>query len=125
MLPSAQLSLIPQRYILIPAEEAILKATYRYHYLTAAQVTRLFYSSKSIEHVRQILRRLTTHGLLHESFIPSIRGKAPSRFSLSRKGWYTLADRGLPLPRRIDRPSEAQESYRYAKHTQAVNDVLI
>jgi hypothetical protein len=112
------------RIALAPADEAILRALLRYHYLTSAQVCRLLYSPKSLTHVRERLRRLAQATIIQKTFIPTITGQPPALFSLATRGMNYLAAQGFPVPTRF-RPSESQRSDLHARHTQAVNDFLI
>lgn len=111
-----------------PADDAILRASYRYYYLSSRQVCRLLYSAGSLTYVQTKLKQLTDAGLLQRIWLPrpSPHGSAPSVYTLARKGLNYLASVGLDIDRRRYRPSEQREfSYLFLAHTLAVNDVLI
>src|SRR5690348_16258767 len=94
------------------ADEAILRALHRDHYLTSVQLCRLLYTPTSLTYVRDRLRPLVEAGIVQQSLIPTITGKPPAIFSLARRGFNYLAGHGLPLPGRF-RPGEAQAGYLY------------
>src|SRR5437764_111043 len=98
------------------ADDAILRALLRYHYLTSVQLCRLLYSPRSLTYVRDRLRRLVDARVVQKSFIPCITGHPPATFSLARRGLTYLAEAGLAVPKRA-RPYAAQESFLHAKHT--------
>jgi hypothetical protein len=100
---------------------------WRYQYLTAAQVCRLFYSPGSLSYVQTHLKLLSDAGLLQRLFLPRTHqyGAAPSVHVLARKGRNYLESLGLDIPYRF-RPGEQQErAYLFLNHTLALNNILI
>lgn len=111
-----------------PADDAILRAAFRYYYLSSRQVCRLLYSPGSLTYVQTKLKHLADAGLLQRIWLPrpAAHGSAPSVFTLARKGLNYLASIGVDVERRRYRPSEQREhTYLLLGHTLAVNDVLI
>jgi hypothetical protein len=110
-----------------PADENLLRAAFRYYYLSSRQACRLFYSFGSLTYVQTKLKSLTDAGFLQRIWLPrpSPHGSAPSVYTLARRGLNHLRGQGLDVSRRY-RPSEQNErSYLFLAHTLAVNDVLI
>jgi len=107
-------------------DEALVRAVALFHFLTAEQLTRLFYRPTSLEYVRAKLRRLTQAGYLLRLRLPrTTAGNPPFVYRLARGGLTFLAQSGDPTQVRF-RPSEHQEhAYLFLAHTLAVNDVLI
>lgn len=113
------------------AEDAILRAVGRYHYLSARQTTRaLVYSPGSLTLIQSKLKRLVDAGFLQRIFLPRANqhaGSSPLVYSLASRGRHYLQDMGLSAPSR-QRPSEEAERERsllFLPHTLAVNDFLI
>jgi hypothetical protein len=114
-------------YILSLADDAILRAIFCHHYLSAQQVCRLLYSRGSLTHVQSKLKRLTDSGHCQRLFLPrpSQHGSAPSVYTLARKGLNYLQNQGLDTTRRYHSVEEREHSYLFLAHTLAVNDFLI
>jgi Replication-relaxation len=111
-----------------PADDAVLRAAFRYYYLSSRQVCRLLYSAGSLTYVQTKLKHLTDAGLLQRIWLPrpAAHGSAPSVYTVARKGLNYLACAGIDVDRRRYRPSEQREhTYLFLGHTLAVNDVLI
>ncbi|MBE0610053.1 MAG: replication-relaxation family protein [Dehalococcoidia bacterium] len=111
-----------------PADDAVLRAAFRYYYLSSRQVCRLLYSPGSLTYVQMKLKRLSDAGFLQRIWLPrpAAHGSAPSVYTLARKGLNHLARAGVDVDRRRYRPSEQREhTYLFLGHTLAVNDVLI
>lgn len=126
-MPSESLSRPAQSVGVSPADDAVLRAAFRYYYLSSRQVCRLLYSPGSITYVQAKLKVLSELGLLQRIWLPrpSPHGSAPSVYTLARKGLNFLGAEGLDVARRY-RPSEQNDrSYLFLAHTLAVNDVLI
>jgi hypothetical protein len=120
-----------QPRIIGKADETILRAMARYHYLTAAQVSRLLYPRLSDEnrHAQRRLKELADAGyLLRLRALPTpLYGQAPHVFTLGRRGRQYLAALGVPL-RPYFGPSEearAAENNPLMTHRLATIDVLI
>lgn len=112
---------------IVPADDGILRALLRYHYLSNQQVCRLLYSKGSLTYVQAKMKRLTDVGLCQRLWLPrpAQHGSAPSVYTLGRKGLNRLKSLGVDVNWRY-RPSEQREhSYLFLAHTLAVNDVLI
>ncbi len=110
-----------------PADDAVLRAAFRYYYLSSRQVCRLLYSPGSLTYVQTKLKHLTDAGLLQRIWLPrpTAHGSAPSVYTLARKGLNYLEGTGTDVDRRRYRPSEQREhTYLFLGHTLAVNDVL-
>jgi hypothetical protein len=106
---------------------AILSAVARFHYLTAAQVSRLVFPASHDEcrYARRRLSRLVDDGLLLRLKLLSVphRGSAPHVFTLSRAGRQLLG-----VQERYFRPKEEEQKARnrpFMAHTLATIDVLI
>lgn len=111
-----------------PADDAILRAAFRYHYVSSRQLCRLLYSDGSLTYVQTKLKRLAAAGMLQRIWLPrpTAHGSAPSVYTLARKGLNYLASVGVDVDHRRYRPSEVRDhSYLFLSHTLAVNDVLI
>lgn len=136
-------------------DDAILRAVARFHFVTAQQITRLFYQPGSLEYARNRLRRLAAQGYLVRLRLPSAGpGNTPWVYSIAGRGWGYLqavgADKGADpsagacleggegergrgrgrgpesKDKRRFRPSEQGEhSWLFLTHTLAVTDVLI
>jgi Replication-relaxation len=115
------------RYIVSPADEAILRALFRYYYLTNTRITRLLYAAGSASLVRARLKRLADSGYCLQLFLPrpSRGGSAPIVYRLSRKGLNLLAAHGAEIPARYRLIEEREHSYLFYSHTLACNDFLI
>lgn len=116
---------------LTEADQAILRAVGRYHYLTAAQLSRLLYPKLSDENrysQRRLKRLADGKYLLRLRALPMPRyGSPPHIFTLGRRGRAYLTDLGLSLPSYY-RPSEeaaAASNNLFMQHTLAAIDVLI
>lgn len=108
-------------------DDALIRAVYDFHYLTVDQVTRLFFSRGSLEHVRVVLKELAEKGYLDRMKMPSSQdGVKPYVYTLGRKGIrYLKTVAGYSEFARF-RPSEEREhSYLFLAHTLGVNDVLV
>ena len=106
--------------------EKILFALAEFDYLTAAQVTRLYYAKGSLTYVKAGLKSLVDRGLA----VPlGGRGtRLPCVYTPTGTG-YTVAGTAQELPqaRRIRPTEEAAKAANlyFLKHTIAVTDVLI
>src|SRR2546423_1516447 len=118
-------------YLIKEADEAILLALARYHYLTAAQASRLLYPNLSDEN-RYMQRRIKV--LVDAGYLLRLRalqkptkGQAPHVFTLARLGRQYVKSVGLVV-RDYFRPSEEERAawnMPFMKHTLAAIDVLI
>jgi hypothetical protein len=118
-------------FVITEADRAILLALSRYHYLTAAQASRLLYPNLADEnrYVQRRLKRLTDATyVLRLRALPMPRyGQSPHVFTLHRRGRQYLQALGVPvLP--YFRPSEeaaATENSLFMLHRLATIDVMI
>jgi hypothetical protein len=113
--------------LLSPAEDRILQALNRYHFLTAKQVCRLFYKAGSLTLVRSRLKAMTDGGFLKRKPQPRVSsfGRLPEVYTLARRGLTYLTGLGLDVQHRF-RPQEANElGFHLLSHTLAINDFLI
>lgn len=112
---------------IVPADDRVLRALNRYHYLTAKQLCQLLYKPGSLTYVQTKLKRLADAGYCQRLFLAraSQYGSTPSVYTLARRGLNHLEEQGLAPARRF-RPSEqTQRGYLFMSHTLAVNDFLI
>jgi Replication-relaxation len=118
-------------YIITEADRSILLALGRFHYLTAAQASRLLYPKLNDDHryMQRRLKLLVDNGyVLRHRALPAPRyGQAPHVFALGRKGRTYLQRLGFPVEPYF-RPSEerrATENSPFMTHRLAVIDVMI
>lgn len=113
-------------YMIDGVDDKLLQAFGRYHYLTARQVTTLFYKPTSITTVQARLKKLSDNEYLLPLALPTIRAKSPYVYTLAALGREYLKELGIELPMASFRPSrEHVKGYQFFSHTLAVNDVLI
>src|SRR5437899_2784319 len=87
-------------------DDDILSALSQFYFLTAEQVTRLFYSPNSLTYVQTKLKGLTDAGYTHRLFFQQKRpARATYVYYLARKGLHHLHDSGREVEER-SRPSE-------------------
>ena len=106
----------------------ILQAVYTYQYLTLAQITRLFFSARSLRsknHAGQYVKRLAEEQWLVRFPLPSThKGNRAYVYTLGYKGMKYLHTLGFDAS-----PSSCQAkpapSYQHMQHTLCLNDVLI
>ncbi len=106
----------------------MLQAVYTYQYLTLAQITRLFFSARSLRsknHAGQYVKRLAEEQWLVRFPLPSThKGNRAYVYTLGYKGMKYLHTLGFDAS-----PSSCQAkpapSYQHMQHTLCLNDVLI
>jgi hypothetical protein len=118
-------------YVIREADEAILLALARFHYLTAAQISRLFYPTMQ-DRNREAQRR--TKDLVDAGYILRLDalpkayvGKQPNVFTLTDKGRKYVQAMGASVQPYF-RPHEERRAYRnfpFMRHTLAAIDVLV
>jgi hypothetical protein len=120
-----------QAFVITEADRAILLALSRYHYLTAAQASRLLYPNLSDDnrYSQRRLKRLTDaqYVMPLRALPPPRVGRAPQVYTLARRGRHYLDALGVSL-RPYFRPSEetrATENSRFMAHRLAAIDVMI
>jgi hypothetical protein len=118
-------------YTITEADRSILLALGRFHYLTAAQSSRLLYPNLDDDnrYVQRRLKRLVDNEyVLRLRALPIPRyGQAPHVFTLGRKGRTYLQQLGFPIEPYF-RPSEerrATENSPFMTHRLAAIDVMI
>jgi Replication-relaxation len=118
-------------YTITEADGSILLALGRFHYLTAAQASRLLYPHLSDDHrymQRRLKRLVDSDYALRLRALPKPRkGQAPHVFTLGRKGRTYLQQLGFPIEPYF-RPSEerrATENSPFMTHRLATIDVMI
>src|SRR4051794_2959235 len=118
-------------YVIREADEAILLALARFHYLTAAQISRLLYP-RMRDRNREAQRRtkdLADAGyILRLGILPKPQyGSRPIVCTLSDKGRKYVQSAGASV-RPYFRPQEEKRAYQnfpFMRHTLAAIDVLI
>jgi hypothetical protein len=118
-------------YVIKEADQAILIALGRFHYLTAAQAGRLLYPNLADDnrYVQRLLKRLVDGDyVLRLRALPMPRyGQAPHVFTLARRGRDYVQALGVTVDPYF-RPSEERriaENSPFMKHRLAAIDVLI
>lgn len=128
MLPNAtRFGLHKERVAVTPAQDAILRALNRYHFLTAQQLCRLRYSEGSLTYVQSLFKTLTDLGYCQRLWLPRTdqHGSSPSVYCLAIKGLNFLRSEGLDVPSRSRRSEQVRRSLYFLDHTLALNDFLI
>ncbi|MEU9573731.1 replication-relaxation family protein [Streptomyces massasporeus] len=113
-------------------DDSILRAVNQFHYMTAAQVSRLLYPDAHDDnrYAQRRLRRLTEAGyIMRLRELPAPRvGSAPHVFTLADKGRHYLSGHGVGLSNAYFRPSEERRKAQdnpFMEHTLAAVDVLV
>src|SRR3954454_23147054 len=119
-------------YVIKEADEAILLAFARFHYLTAAQVSRLFYPTMR-DRNREAQRRIKD--LADAGYILRLGGALPQQQYGRRPNVCALSDKGRKYAQELGvpvkpyfRPQEERRAYQnfpFIRHTLAAIDVLI
>ena len=78
-----------ERLELTPRDLEILKALYRYRFLTTTQLTNMFFRSKSFAGRR--LRKLYDHGYIDRIYRPVTEGRAELLYALWTRGARALS----------------------------------
>lgn len=120
-----------KRLTITEADAALLRALSRFHYLTAAQASRLLYPKLADENryaQRRLKRLADADYVLRLHALPTPRyGQAPHVFTLARRGRQYLIGLGVSV-RPYFRPSEearATENNPFITHRLAAIDVMI
>src|SRR3712207_1952942 len=118
-------------HLITEVDEAILQALARFHYLTAAQASRLLYPNLSDDN-RYMQRRLKK--LVDNDYVLRLRalpmpqyGQAPHVFTLARRGRQYMQEWGGSVPAYF-RPSEERRitlNHPFMTHRLATIDVMI
>src|SRR3954470_63106 len=117
-------------YLITEVDEAILRALARFHYLTAAQASRLLYPTLFDDN-RYMQRRLKR--LVDNDYILRLRalplpqyGQAPHVFALAHRGRQYVQEAGVGIPAYF-RPSDercATQNHPFMTHRLATIDVM-
>jgi hypothetical protein len=118
--------------ILTPRMDEIIKAVHLYRYVTAIDITRLFFSASSITYARELLRTLAggedhqPSQYLYRFPLPNIRvGSTEKIYTLGSRGRAYLEEQGFEVDWYF-RPSEAQTlSYQHLQHALTLTRFLI
>jgi protein involved in plasmid replication-relaxation len=118
-------------YLITEVDESILRALARFHYLTAAQASRLLYPTLLDDNrymQRRLKRLVDTDYLLRLRALPMPQyGQAPHVFTLAHKGRVYTQEMGIGLPTYF-RPSEEKRAtwnHPFMTHRLATIDVMI
>lgn len=105
----------------------LLASLNRYHFLTAAQMCRLYYSPTSITFVQEKAQGLARSKYVQRVFLPRLgqHGSSPSVYRLATRGMDYLKSAGYEVGGRYRPSEEGAHSYLFLSHTLAVNDVLM
>jgi hypothetical protein len=110
---------------ILKGTDKILIALAEFHYLTARQLTKLFYALSSLAYVQKELKDLVDSGFALA--LPCRFVNMPTVYTLTGKGYTYTTALGLPQRKRV-RPAEEREKAQnvfFIQHTMAVTDVLI
>src|SRR5690348_6848935 len=114
-----------QERMISQREEDILCAAFTYRFLVLSQITRLYFSPRSINHVGEYTKRLSDDGFLSRFPLPATtKGNHEFVYTLATKGMKHLSRMGQDTSRAYP-PGMPPPSYQHIHHTLAVNDVLI
>jgi hypothetical protein len=120
-----------EKFTITEVDRAILLALSRFHYLTAAQASRLLYPalSDNNRYMQRRLKGLTDAGyvLRLRALIPPRYGQAPHVFTLAREGRRYGAALHAPIATyfRPSEESQATENRPFMAHRLATIDVMI
>jgi hypothetical protein len=119
-------------YLITEADQAILHALARFHYLTAAQAIRLLYPNNNdarARYTQKLFKRLVDAGyVLRLRALPMPKyGMAPHVFTLAKKGREYVQGMGVPVEPyfRPSRERDASENSPFMLHRLAAIDVMI
>jgi DNA-binding PadR family transcriptional regulator len=106
-------------------DEKILKAVWYYRYMTSLDICRLFFSPKSLTHVREILAKLTKNQYLTRFELPSLDGRREKVYVLGQAGRSYLLRLGLDVSWSF-RPQRLKFlSYSYVLHNLILTRTII
>jgi Replication-relaxation len=117
--------------LVTPQMEQVLKAVHFYRYMTASDITNLFYSPRSITYVRELLSDMcgmsdfVTHQLLFRFRLPSI-GNSERVYTLGSRGRdYVAQELGLPVSWYFRPHKMANVGYSHIVHHALLTRVLV
>jgi hypothetical protein len=118
-------------YLITQVDEDILRALARFHYLTAAQASRLLYPnlSDNNRYVQRLCKRLVdAEYVLRLRALPVPHyGQAPHIFALAHKGRQYMQEYGMGMPGyfRPSKENRATQNHPFITHRLATIDVMI
>lgn len=119
-------------FIITPIYDKLLRGDdimpvglYHLHLLTAAQLTRLYYSMGSYKTIRQRLHDLAEAGYVVIDAIPEKFHRGPNYYTLGTKGFQYLKDIGLDIGSSLRSSKETNKGYLHIQHLLELNDILI
>src|SRR3954447_5027949 len=119
-------------YLIKEADQSILLALARFHYLTAAQALRLLYPNNNdlrARYTQKLFQRLVDGGyVLRLRALPTPRvGSEPHVFTLAKKGREYVQGMGVSVEPyfRPSREKNASENSPFMRHRLAAIDVMI
>lgn len=92
---------------------------------SAAQLTRLHYSEKSVKLVKKRLRVLSDHGFVEFDAMPTARYRSPYYYVLGNSGVEYIKSLGMSISSSYRPSKEIGQNYLHLLHHAGVNDVLI
>lgn len=114
------------REILSERDGLLLQAIYDLHFLTAEQVTRLYFSPGSLTHVRVILKGLADARYLSRLKMPTSQdGIKPYVYTLGKIGVRYLKAAGFTEFPRVSPSEHLSHSFLFLEHTLGINDIVI
>ncbi|SRR6266571_5088377 len=102
-----------------------LEALFQYHYLTASQLTHLFYKMGMLTTVKARLKRLVDNKYLQAIRLPTTKAKSPYVYTLAAKGIAHLERMGYELTKQYRPSKEEEKSWLFLYHTLGINDFLL
>lgn len=118
--------------VLLRGNEAVPYGLYHLHFLTAEQITRLYYSPNSLKYVQKHLRELAEHGYIQIDATP-VKHRGPNGIYFSPLYYYALGTAGMRYLQKLG--LDIHDSFRasrevdkhslFLEHTFELNDVLI
>lgn len=100
----------------------ILSCLYHFHYLTLHQIATLLQKEKSINYLREKLKKLITQEMVESMLLArTTSGKPPTVYTLTTTGAKHLTEeKGLPAPQ-----PTGPKAHGYLEHTLECNELLI
>ena len=123
MTPDFQLQ--PVHDVLIRGNTQMPVGLYHLHLATAAQLTGLHYSPKSIKLVQKRLKWLVDRGYLQADTIPTRELKSAYYYTLGERGMQYLKLLGYDVPAAWRAEKETNKHWLFIDHTRELNDLLI
>ncbi len=119
-------------FFIAPPYDKLLRGTkempiglYQLYKASAAQLTRLHYSEKSVKHVKALLRALADHDFVQFDARPTASYRSPYYYVLGNKGVEYVNSLGFSVSDSFQPNKEIGKGYLHLLHQMGVNDVLI